>query len=236
MRLDKFLSVTGTASRSDAKRAVRGGQVTVNGHGVKTSDTEVDPEIDVICYFGKRIAYRKYTYVMLNKPDGYVSATEDPKEKTVLDLLPEELRRLGLFPCGRLDKHTLGLMLLTDNGELAHRILAPKRHVTKEYYFRSRDPISESDADLFRRGLVLDDGYETKPAEITLNEDRCSGVITLIEGKYHQIKRMLEALDNKIVYLERIRFGNLRIEDAPPRGEWRFLTDDERAALERLAD
>lgn len=236
MRLDRFLSVTGTVSRSDAKRAVRGGQITVNGHGVKSSNTEIDPENDVICYLGKRITYRKYTYVMLNKPDGYVSATEDPREKTVLDLLPDDLRRIGLFPCGRLDKHTLGLMLLTDNGELAHRLLAPKRHVTKEYFFRSRGPISESEAEMFRQGLVLDDGYETKPAEIKLLDDRSSGVITLVEGKYHQIKRMLEALDNKIVYLERIRFGNLRIEDAPTRGEWRFLTDEERAALERLAE
>jgi len=236
MRLDKFLSVTGTASRSDAKRAIRNGGVTVNGVAVRTADTNVEPERDIIIYCGKEIHYRKYTYIMLNKPDGYVSATEDPREQTVLDLLPEELRRLNLFPCGRLDKHTLGMMLLTDNGELAHRLLSPKRHVTKEYFFRSAKPVSEEEAARFRAGLTLEDGYETKPADIALEEDGCSGVITLIEGKYHQIKRMLEALDNKIVYLERIRFGNLRIENAPPRGQWRYLSAEEIAELEKLGE
>ena len=137
MRLDKFLSITGTSSRKDAARAVRAGAVTVNGVGVKKADVSVDPDRDVIAFYGNVVVYRKNTYIMMNKPIGVVSATEDGRDKTVLDLLPEEVQRLELFPCGRLDKNTEGLMLLTDNGSLAHYLLSPKRHVSKKYRFTS---------------------------------------------------------------------------------------------------
>ena len=235
MRLDKFLSISAVATRSESKRAVRGGEVTVNGVCARTSDMSVDPERDEIFFRGERIVYRKYTYILLNKPEGYVSATDDPREKTVLDLLPPELRKKGVFPCGRLDKNTLGVMLLTDNGELAHRILAPKNHVEKRYRFRSKFPMAASDATRFESGVELDDGYLTKPAKIELAGEGDEGVVTLHEGKYHQIKRMFDSLGNKIIYLERISFANLTIESAPPRGEWRYLDADEIAELEGMA-
>ena len=233
MRLDKFLSETATATRSEAKKAIRGGAVTVNGSPVRASDAAVDPERDVIFFRGERVIYRKYIYVLLNKPDGYVSATEDGREKTVLDLLPEEMSKKSVFPCGRLDKNTLGLMLLTDNGELAHRILSPKNHVEKKYRFKSKFPLDPEDIKRFEGGLTLDDGYVTKPAKIELDGSLDSGVITLHEGKYHQIKRMLDALSNKITYLERLTFGPLTLDTSLSRGEWRYLTEDEIKELQK---
>ena len=236
MRLDKFLSETAMATRSDAKRAIRSGAVTLNGAPVRQSDATVDPERDVVVFRGERVIYRKYIYVLLNKPDGYVSATEDGREKTVLDLLPQEMSKKGVFPCGRLDKNTLGLMLLTNNGELAHRILAPKNHVEKKYRFRSKFPLDPDDVKRFEGGVTLDDGYVTKPARIELDGTLDSGVITLHEGKYHQIKRMLDALSNKIVYLERISFANLTLKDSGlERGEWRYLDESEINELEKIA-
>jgi 16S rRNA pseudouridine516 synthase len=232
MRLDKFLGITGCCTRTEAKRIIRSGGVWINGAPARSADAKLDPEADTVIFRGERVVYRKYTYIMLNKPEGVVSATEDGRDPTVLDLLPPELPKSNLFPCGRLDKYTLGLMLITDNGPLGHRLLAPKSHVSKEYYFRSRDPISEEDAARFEKGLTLEDGYETKPARIDLRGNGDEGIITLVEGKYHQIKRMLEALDNKIVYLERITFGPLTLDPSLGRGEWRFLSEEEIAALE----
>ena len=233
MRLDKFLGITGCCSRTEAKRIIRAGGVLVDGVPAKRAEDRVDPEVDRVIFCGREVTYRRYTYILLNKPAGVVSATEDGRDRTVLDLLPDDVRKSGLFPCGRLDKNTLGLMLITDNGELAHRLLAPKSHVEKQYYFRAKFPISPDDAARFEGGLVLEDGYETKPAKIELEGTGESGVITLVEGKYHQIKRMLEALNNKIVYLERIRFGHLTLDEGMERGEWRYLTDEEIELLER---
>ena len=231
MRLDKFLSVTATATRSEAGKAARAGQITVNGVPVKKADVQIDPDKDRVCYCGVSVCYKQYHYVLLNKPDGYVSATEDGRDPTVLELLPPQYTAFGLFPCGRLDKHTLGLMLLTDNGEVAHRLLSPRRHVAKRYAFRCKFPLTKEECERFREGLVLEDGYETKPADIELNEDAHSGIITLVEGKYHQIKRMLEALHNQITYLERISFGPLTLPTDLARGEWRELTAEEEAAI-----
>ena len=232
MRLDKFLGIMGCCSRTDAKKVIRAGGVLVNGQAVRAADVKIDPEADEIIFAGKRVEYRKYLYIMLNKPEGYVSATEDGKDKTVLDLLPDEVKRAGLFPCGRLDKNTLGLMLITDNGELAHRLLAPDSHVSKIYAFRSKFPVSEEKAKTFEDGVSLDDGYVTKPARITLDDQRDSGTVLLVEGKYHQIKRMFDAMGNKITYLERISFGPLTLDAKLDRGEWRYLTDEEISALE----
>ena len=232
MRLDKFLNLNGCCSRSEAKRIVRAGGVLVNDCVPKGADVAIDPEKDVVIFQGKRIVYRKHVYIMLNKPEGYVSATEDGRDKTVLDLLPKDALRPGLFPCGRLDKNTLGLMLITDDGDLGHRLLAPKSHVSKTYRFKSKFPVSRSDADRFESGVTLEDGYVTLPAKIELDEDATGGYITLTEGKYHQIKRMLEALDNKITYLERVTFGPLTLDTELERGEWRYLTEEEVAALE----
>ena len=194
---------------------------------------QVDENSDEIIFFGKTVVYRKYSYIMLNKPDGVVSATDDGRDRTVLDLLPSDVRNDRMFPCGRLDKNTLGLMLITDNGELAHRLLAPKSHVSKSYRFCSESPVSEADAKRFEGGLTLEDGYVTLPASIELDGDGMGGIITLTEGKYHQIKRMLSALDNKITYLERLTFGPLTLDSSLKRGEWRYLTEDEIAALEK---
>ena len=235
MRLDKLLSVTATATRKETARAVRAGEITVNGATVKRADAPVDPDRDAVVFRGRAVQYKQFRYILLNKPDGYVSATEDGRDPTVLELLPAELAAQGLFPCGRLDKHTLGLILLTNNGTLAHRLLAPRRHVAKRYRFRAKFPLTDEECARFRAGLVLEDGYETKPADIELEDDR-SGVITLVEGKYHQIKRMLESLHNQITYLERISFGPLTLPDDLARGEWRELTPEQERLLLAAAE
>ena len=232
MRIDKFLSNMGVATRTESSKAARGGLILLNGVAIKKADVHIDPEKDVIVYCGRKIEYRKYTYILMNKPDGVVSATEDGRDKTVIDLLPEELQRLNLFPCGRLDKHTLGLVMLTDDGDLAHRLLSPKHHVKKKYYFESKFPLNEDEISYLQKGATLEDGYITKPSEIELFEDKKSGHITLVEGKYHQIKRMLESVNNKITYLERITFGPLVLDEKLARGEWRFLTENEIKGLE----
>ena len=182
MRLDKFLGITGCCSRSDAKKAIRAGNVLCNGIAARSPDIHIDPDNDEICFCGKTVTYRKYTYIMLNKPDGYVSATEDGRDKTVLDLLPSDMKKDKLFPCGRLDKNTLGLMLITDNGDLAHKLLAPKSHVTKKYRFSSKFPVNKEDAERFEAGVTLEDGYVTLPAKIELDADGMGGIITLTEG------------------------------------------------------
>ena len=235
MRLDKFLSVTGTLSRSEAKRAIRAGRVSVGGAAAKSGELQLDPENQIVRLDGREIVYRRFTYIMLNKPEGYVSATDDPRVKTVLELLPDELQRLDLFPCGRLDKYTLGLMLLTNDGELSHRLLAPKSHVSKNYRFHSEKPVSEADRAALETGVHIEGGYLTKPAKVSLDEGAESGIITICEGKYHQIKQMLEAVSNKITYLERVSFGPLALDERLARGEWRFLTDEEIAELREAA-
>lgn len=232
MRLDKFLSETGTLSRSESGRAVRAGKVLVNGRAAKSPSDRVDPEQDEIFFGGERVLYRRFTYILLNKPDGYVSATEDGREKTVLELLPEKQRKIDLFPCGRLDKHTLGLMLLTNDGQLAHDLLSPRHHVEKLYRFSVKFPLTDEEVARLEQGTVLEDGYETKPSRICLDEERKSGTIMLIEGKYHQIKRMMESVHNQITSLERISFGPLTLDPTLERGAWRYLTEAEEAALQ----
>jgi 16S rRNA pseudouridine516 synthase len=232
MRLDKFLSSNGIASRSETQRAVRSGNVKVNGQAVNKSDVQIDPDCDVVSFFGKEIEYRKFVYIMLNKPKGYVSATEDGKDPTVLELLPSELQKRNLFPCGRLDKNTEGLMLLTDNGSLAHFLLSPKRHVSKKYRFVSKFPITEQTKEDLERGVDIG-GYMTKPCEVTILGD--GGYITLTEGKYHQIKLMLDAVGNKVRELERITFGPLTLDESLARGGWRYLNENEIKQLEAHA-
>ena len=226
------MSVTGTLSRSDAKKAIRKGRVSVNGTLPVAADMEVDAANDRITLDAKEIVYRRFTYIMLNKPEGYVSATNDKRDKTVLELLPDNLRKLNLFPCGRLDKYTLGLMLLTDDGELSHRLLAPRSHVDKSYRFDSARGVSEDERGALENGVYIEGGYLTKPAKVKLDsEGASSGIITLREGKYHQIKQMFEATSNKITYLERVTFGPLVLDASLERGEWRFLTKEEEDAL-----
>ena len=236
MRIDKFISDSGIATRRECKDAARCGRVTVDGVPVRDLSAHIDPLAVTVTYMGRAVPYRRFTYVMLNKPEGYVSATDDKSLPFVTELLPEELRRINLFPVGRLDKDTVGLMVLTNNGKLAHSLLTPKRHVEKRYFFRSAEPLDASAEEKFKDGVVLADGYECKSAKITMDGDRTSGVIALTEGKYHQIKRMIASLSNKVVYLERISFASLTLDESLGRGEWRYLTDSEIAELEGLAD
>ena len=235
MRIDKFLSDMGIASRSESRAAARRGGVTVDGVPVRDLSSHIDPERVTVTYLGRTVGYRRFTYVMLNKPEGYVSATEDSRLPVVTELLPEELRRQELFPVGRLDRDTVGLMILTNNGQLAHTLLSPKRHVTKLYRFECADPLPSGAEERFRDGVVLSDGYECKSALITLSDSRTSGEITLTEGKYHQIKRMIASLGSRVTYLERIAFADIPLDTALARGEWRFLTAEEIASLTEKA-
>lgn len=230
MRLDKLLSECGLASRSESAKAARAGKITVNGVPVRRADEKVDPEVDAVVYCGTPVLYRRFVYLMLNKPDGYISATEDGRgDPVVTDLLPPEYRKMGVFPCGRLDKHTLGLMLITNDGALSHRLLAPKSHVEKSYGFHVKFPLSDADVQALERGVDIG-GYVTKPCRVTLHTER-EGVISITEGKYHQIKLMMEAVHNQITHLERLTFGPLSLDPALERGEWRELTTEETEML-----
>ena len=232
MRLDKMLSECAVASRSETAKAARAGKITVNGVVIRKPDFAVDPERDEVVYCGIPVRYRKFVYLMLNKPDGYISATEDGRgDPVVTDLLDPEYRKMGVFPCGRLDKHTLGLMLLTNDGVLSHRLLAPKSHVAKSYAFTVRFPLSDKDIESLCAGVDIG-GYVTKPCTVELTDEK-TGIITIVEGKYHQIKLMMEAVHNKITSLERITFGPLSLDPCLPRGEWRELTDREVEALQK---
>ncbi|MBQ7344350.1 MAG: rRNA pseudouridine synthase [Clostridia bacterium] len=233
MRIDKLLSDMGLATRSEARAACKSGQVLVDGAPARDSSSHVDPERQSIVFRGREISYRRYTYVMLNKPEGYVSATEDSKLPVVTELLDGELRKMELFPVGRLDRDTTGLMILTNNGPLAHRVLSPKHHVPKVYRFTAAEPMAEGVEEKFRDGVTLADGYECKSAQIVLDEGRMGGLITLTEGKYHQIKRMVASTHNRVVTLERISFGDIELDTALARGEYRLLTAEEIASLEK---
>ena len=232
MRLDKFLSETGTATRSESKKAARVGGVTLNGVAVRDLSVHIDPENDRIAYMGTPIIYQKNIYIMMNKPDGVISATEDGNEKTVLELLPEKYRKMEIFPCGRLDKNTLGLLILTNNGALAHRLLSPKCHVEKTYRFECERPLTEADVELLCKGVDIGEKSSTQPAKVNLTSSR-SGEISVTEGKFHQIKRMFQAVCNKITYLERIRFADIPLDTSLARGEWRELTKEETEILEK---
>ena len=232
MRLDKFLSETGTATRSESKKAARSGVVTLNGIAVRDLSVHMDPQTDRVTYMGSPVIYQKNIYIMMNKPDGVISATDDGNGTTVLDLLPEKYKKMEIFPCGRLDKNTLGLLILTNNGALAHRLLSPKCHVEKTYRFECERPLTEADVELLCKGVDIGEKSSTQPAKVLLTSSR-SGEISVTEGKFHQIKRMFQAVCNKITYLERIRFADIPLDTTLARGEWRELTEEEREILEK---
>ena len=236
MRIDKLLSDMGIATRRESADAARRGQILVDGVPVKKASQHIDPEKQTVTFRGREIAYTKFTYVMLNKPEGYVSATEDSSLPVVTELLPEELRRREMFSVGRLDRDTVGLMLLTNDGALAHTVLSPRHHVAKEYRFSSAEPMRAGVEDEFRDGVTLSDGYECKSAIIRLDDDRLGGVITLTEGKYHQIKRMVASTSNRVTYLERISFAGIPLDPSLSRGEWRYLTDEEIETLRKATE
>ena len=233
MRIDKLLSELGICTRREAAKIAKSGGILVNGVPERDVSQHIDPDKSRVSVLGRQVVYQKYTYVMLNKPTGYVSATDDKSLPYVTELLPEELRRRELFPVGRLDRDTVGLMILTNNGTLAHSLLSPKHHVKKEYYFTAAEPLRDGAEQIFQDGVTLADGYECKSAELYLSPDRREGRIVLTEGKYHQIKRMIASQDNRVTSLERISFGGISLDSSLSRGEWRYLTDEEIALLEK---
>ena len=233
MRIDKLLSEMGIATRREAAKVAKAGGVTVDGVPVRDVSAHIDPSVSRISYMGRELVYEKYVYVMLNKPEGYVSATDDKSLPYVTELLPEELRRRELFPVGRLDRDTTGLMILTNNGKLAHSVLSPKHHVEKVYYFTAAEPLADGAEETFAEGVTLADGYECKSAVLELSADRMSGTIVLTEGKYHQIKRMIASTGNRVTTLERISFAGIALDESLARGEWRYLTESEAQMLEQ---
>lgn len=233
-RLDKILAGTGKWSRKEVRGLVRAGRVTANGVTVRSPEEKYCREGLELLVDGERVSGERFTYLMLHKPAGLVSATEDPRQKTVLELLPDHLRRVGLFPAGRLDRDTEGLLLLTNDGSLAHDLLAPRSHVDKRYFVRVAGRLSGEDSMAFAAGLRLDDGLVCLPAGLELLEAPDEAIVTLREGKYHQIKRMLAYLGKPVVYLKRLTMGPLKLDPALAPGEWRPLTEAERTALEAL--
>ena len=235
-RLDKIIASTGKFSRREVKSLVRQGLVLVDGRLAASPEEKVDPESAELMVQGEVLTYRRYTWVILNKPAGYLSATEDGRGKTVLDLLPEELRRQNLFPVGRLDKDTEGLLLLTNEGGLAHDLLSPRHHVDKVYYPRISGRLTEEDCQAFAAGMVLDDGLVCQSAglEILSAGEESEAYVTLREGKFHQVKRMLAQRGKPVEYLERVQMGNLTLDSQLPRGSYRFLTDKEIQELRNL--
>lgn len=229
-RLDKILSSTGRWSRREVKELVRAGRVTVDGLPAQAPEDKADRDGSDLRVDGERIAADQYLYLMMNKPAGLVSATEDPREPTVLSLLPPHLQKVGLFPAGRLDKDTVGLLLLTNDGALAHALLAPKKHVDKTYLVRVEGSFDEADIRAFREGMTLGDGYPCLPAALEpLGEGEA--LVTLHEGKYHQIKRMCAARGKPVVFLKRLTFGPLKLDEGLAPGQWRELTWEEKEKI-----
>ncbi|MBB6634018.1 pseudouridine synthase [Cohnella thailandensis] len=270
IRLDKMLGNLGYGTRSGIKVLVKQGAISVNGARAKDPGMQIDPEADEVYLDGEKIVYRDTVYVLLNKPAGYVSATEDRRDRTVLELLDEEMNVFAPFPVGRLDKDTEGLLLLTNDGKLSHELLSPRKHVPKTYRALVEGEVGESDVALFREGVTLDDGYRTLPAELSIVAlgtngalpdhpdvpkvaDRMGKVpalrgpelkeaiaaesplswieLTIREGKYHQVKRMFEAVGKKVLYLRRVAMGPLPLDEGLAVGEWRELTEEEVTAL-----
>jgi len=231
MRLDKFLAESGLFSRSEAGRVVRAGRIAVAGEIVKDPSKHIPEDAAVFCD-GQRVIWTKYQYIMLNKPAGVVSATEDGG-RTVMDLLPPACKRLDMFPCGRLDIDTTGLLLITNDGPGAHMWLSPKRHVAKTYRFTCLPALTEEGIQKLESGVDLGD-FISAPSKVHTDRENTAGEITITEGKFHQIKRMFHGVGSEITTLERIRFGPLVLDTALARGQWRYLTENEIAALRAL--
>ena len=223
-RLDKFLSNQKIGSRKEVSGFAKKGMITVNGKPISKADIKIDPENDEVRFMGEIVSYSKYIYVMLNKPKGVVSATDDKRDTTVVDLLPDNYKRKGIFPAGRLDRNTTGLLVITDDGDMAHRMLAPKSHVYKIYRVELEKPVKESDKEKFEKGIKYGE-IEFLPAEIRVpNENEPNvALVRIREGKFHQVKRMFEALDNKVLELKRISVGGLMLDESLEEGQCRLL-------------
>ncbi|MCM1328305.1 MAG: 16S rRNA pseudouridine(516) synthase [Ruminococcus sp.] len=227
LRLDCFLANQMNISRAEAKELIKKRLVTVNGETAGLFDARIDPLRDVVSAEGTEILYREHVYIMLNKPAGTVCATRDRLSETVLELIPPELRRKGLFPAGRLDKDTVGFVLITDDGGFAHSILSPRKHVEKKYFAVLEKNIAEKDIDLLKSGITIDGGEKCLPADVEITQKLNEIFITIHEGKYHQVKRMAEAVGNKVLYLKRVSIGGLALDENLKEGECREITAEE---------
>mgnify|MGYP000922520033 FL=1 len=235
-RLDKIIANLGYGTRKEVKLLIKNDAIKVNGIVAKDGAMHVDPLNDVIEVGGQVLNYRKFIYLMMNKPHGVISATYDNRHKTVVDILPEEYKSFGLFPVGRLDADTEGLLIMTNDGQLAHELLSPKKHVPKRYYALVAGKVTEEDVLKFREGVVLDDGYKTMPAhlDILVSDDFSEIELVIYEGKFHQVKRMFEVVGKKVKYLRRIAMGSLALDENLQAGECRELTEDEVNMLKEM--
>ena len=226
MRLDKLLSECGVASRKEIRQLIRSGRVTVDGAAAASPELKLDPYKALVCLDGIKIEYAKYHYYMLNKPAGVLSATDDGRQKTVLDLVTPEMRKMGLFPVGRLDKDTTGLLLLTNDGDFAHRVISPKSGIVKVYHARTEVPVDEADVAAFAEGLTLGDGTKCLPAGLKpLTDGSC--LVEVMEGKYHQVKRMLASRGKPVTELKRLSIGGLKLDESLLPGDFRALEQNE---------
>ena len=225
-RLDKFLASRDKGSRKEVQKKIKGGAVTVNGEICREVNHKIEPASDAVVCEGQAVSGSEHIYIMLNKPAGYVSATEDRRERTVLELLPPELQRKGLFPAGRLDKDTEGLLIITDDGDFAHRMLSPKKHVKKQYIARLDGEITDETIARFAEGIVFADGTVCRPAELAAveNSGKMTAKVGIVEGKFHQVKKMFAACGLRIVHLQRISVGNLYLDSKLPIGSCKILT------------
>jgi 16S rRNA pseudouridine516 synthase len=236
-RLDKVLANLGYGSRKEVKALVKSKEVLIDGEIVKDSSMQIDPEKNEIVVSGEKINYRKYIYILLNKPAGVVSATFDKYDETVIDLIDEEYKVFEPFPVGRLDKDTVGFLLITNDGELNHRLISPKWHVDKVYYAEIDRKVEENDIRAFEKGVTLDDGYKCLPAKLEILEADENGSevrVTLQEGKFHQVKRMFNSVGKNVEYLKRVSFGPMSLPEDLPEGEFRELTQQEVNMLKNI--
>ena len=232
-RLDKFLCSQSSLTRSEAGRAIRCGRVTVDGAVCRQAAQKINPEAQTVAVDGKVVGYAEYVYWMLNKPAGILCVSRDPKAPTVVDLLPPDARRKGLFPAGRLDKDTHGMVIITDDGDFAHRMLSPRHHIPKTYHARLDKPMPPDAAARFAAGITLGDGEACKPAQVHLLEEGETPLaeVILVEGKYHQIKRMFAAVGCHVEWLKRVKMGNLPLDETLAEGECRLLTPEEKDSI-----
>ena len=235
MRLDKFLVACAVGSRTEVKNLLKAGRVTVNGKKEKSAKLQINEDTDEICFDGQKLDYEEFVYYMMNKPQGVISATKDPKHKTVLDLLDDLARSKEVFPVGRLDIDTHGLLLLTNDGKLAHALLSPKRHVDKTYLAQVNGIMTDEDIETFAQGIPLKD-FTCQPAKLELvsldkEENQSLVRVTIAEGKFHQVKRMVAYCGKEVVDLQRVTMGTLTLDEGLKRGEWRRLTKEELEAL-----
>jgi 16S rRNA pseudouridine516 synthase len=229
MRIDKLLANMGYGSRKEVKKLLKDGGLQVNGEVIKDGKVHVDEENDTVMLYGEKVEYREFIYLLMNKPPGLISATEDANEETVIDILQMDDQIFNPFPVGRLDKDTEGLLLITNDGQLSHQLLSPKRHVPKTYFAVIEGEVTERDIEAFKEGVTLEDGYHTKPGDLVILKSGATSDIelTITEGKFHQVKRMFESVGKRVIYLKRLSMGPLKLDEDLELGEYRELTDEE---------